>query len=102
MGERRVLVIGSQCEELGHLDFLPKAAEELYAVMTDPERGACVSAPDLLIDPTVAQAKEAIKSAYWPCGEGQGDAVHRLHRAWRVAREQPRSLFDAAGRKNPA
>jgi len=44
MGQRRVLVIGSQCEALGRLDFLPKAAQELYRVMTDPERGACVSA----------------------------------------------------------
>jgi hypothetical protein len=37
MGERRVLVIGSQCEALHCLPFLPKAAEELYSAMTDPE-----------------------------------------------------------------
>jgi hypothetical protein len=67
MGERRILVIGSQCDALGHLPFLPKAAEELYAVMTDPERGACVPALEemgLLIDPDVAGVKQAIESAY--------------------------------------
>jgi len=44
LGERRILVIGSQCEALGDLAFLPQAAKDLYAVMTDPERGACVTA----------------------------------------------------------
>src|SRR5262249_32857939 len=70
MGERRILVIGSQCEALGdacRLRFLPQAAQDLYAVMTDPGRGACVSALEgsgLLIDPTVESAKRAINSAY--------------------------------------
>jgi hypothetical protein len=67
MGERRILVIGSQCDSLGHLPFLPKVAEELYALMTDPERGACVPALEnksLLIDPDVAGVKQAIESAY--------------------------------------
>jgi hypothetical protein len=57
----------AQCRALGHLDFLPQAAEALYAVMTDPERGACVSALEgegLLIDPSVGEAKDAIKAAY--------------------------------------
>jgi hypothetical protein len=47
MSERRVLVIASQCEALGHLDFLPQVAEELYKVMVDPERGKCVPALDV-------------------------------------------------------
>jgi NACHT domain/Tetratricopeptide repeat len=67
MSERRILVIGSQCEALQHLDFLPRAARDLYAVMTDPERGACVSALDgegLLIDPAVTDTKDAIRTAY--------------------------------------
>ena len=46
MSERRILVIGSQCEAPQHLNFLPHAAQDLYAVMTDRERGACVSAID--------------------------------------------------------
>jgi hypothetical protein len=67
MSQRRVLVIGSQCEALQPLEFLPRAAQELYAVMTDPERGACVSALDgegLLIDPAVRDVKDAIRTAY--------------------------------------
>jgi hypothetical protein len=67
MGERRILVIGSQCRALAHLAFLPQAAQDLYAVMTDPKRGTCVSAIEgngLLIDPTVAAMKAAIRSAY--------------------------------------
>ncbi len=43
MSQRRI-VIGSQCEALQPLAFLPQAAQDLYAVMTDPERGACISA----------------------------------------------------------
>jgi hypothetical protein len=68
MSERRILVIGSQCRALPHLAFLPQLAQDLYAVMTDTERGACVSAIEgdgLLIDPTVKKMKAAIKSAYF-------------------------------------
>jgi tetratricopeptide (TPR) repeat protein len=67
MTERRVLVIGSQCKALGELSFLPSAARDIYAVMTDLERGSCVSALEgegLLIDPTVQAAKGAISTAY--------------------------------------
>lgn len=67
MSERRILVIGSQCDALGRLDFLPQAARQLYQVMMDPERGACVSALEeegLLIDPSVQDTKQAIKNAY--------------------------------------
>ena len=75
MGQRRILVIGSQCDALQRLEFLPQAAQDLYAVMIDPQRGACVSAIDgegLLIDPAVKDAKDAIRTAYqraantWP------------------------------------
>jgi hypothetical protein len=67
MSQRRILVIGSQCEALQRLGFLPQAAQDLYAVMTDRERGACVSALDgegLLIDPAVRDVKDAIRTAY--------------------------------------
>ncbi|WP_052494251.1 tetratricopeptide repeat-containing protein [Nitrosospira sp. NpAV] len=67
MSERRILVIGSQCRALSQLGFLPQAACELYRVMIDPERGACVSALEgegLLLDPTVRDTKDAIKKAY--------------------------------------
>jgi hypothetical protein len=81
MGQRRILVIGSQCEALQPLAFLPSAAQNLYAVMVDPARGACVAAIDgegLLIDPTVNDMKDAIRTAY-PRGQGCGGALHRLH-----------------------
>ena len=67
MGQRRILVIGSQCGVLGRLDFLPQAAQELYTVMTDPERGACVPALEgrgVLIDPSVKETKYTIRAAY--------------------------------------
>jgi Tetratricopeptide repeat/AAA ATPase domain len=70
MGERRVLVIGSQCAALpnSHLAFLPGVAEELYRVLTDPALGGCVPALEnhnksLLIDPTVAATDSAITAA---------------------------------------
>ena len=63
---RRVLVIGSQCASLPPLSFLPQAAVDLHAVMTDPEVGGCTDAAPrgLLIDPTVAEARAAIKEAF--------------------------------------
>src|SRR5512133_1237399 len=67
MGERRILVIGSQCESLGRLSFLPKAAEDLYAVMTDPELGGCVpalSTGGLVLNPSVSETKHSIKEAF--------------------------------------
>jgi Caspase domain len=70
MGERRVLVIGSQCAALpnNHLAFLPGVAEELYQVLTDPALGGCVPALEnhnksLLIDPTVAATDSAMMAA---------------------------------------
>ena len=66
---RRLLVIGSQCEALGEgyrLKFLPRAAEELYTVLIDPDLGQCLPVqPDggLLIDPTVAAVKTAISGS---------------------------------------
>ena len=64
---RRILVIGSQCASLPPpFSFLPQAAVDLHAVMTDPEVGGCTDAAPggLLIDPTVAAAKAAIKEAF--------------------------------------
>jgi len=65
-GNRRILVIGSQCARLPFLSFLPQAAVDLHAVMTDLEVGGCTDAAPrgLLIDPTVAEARAAIKEAF--------------------------------------
>jgi hypothetical protein len=67
VGGRNLLVIGSQCESLPELSFLPDVARKLYEAMTDPERGACQPALDpsgLVIDPTVDAAKTAIEMAF--------------------------------------
>lgn len=65
MSQRHLLVIGSQCEALGRLSFLPRVAHDLFAVMTDPDLGGCVSAvhDGPLIDPTVGEAEDAIRAA---------------------------------------
>ncbi|HEY5870211.1 MAG TPA: tetratricopeptide repeat protein [Candidatus Tectomicrobia bacterium] len=68
MGERRALIIGSQCKQFPPLSFLPKVAHELYAVLMASDLGECVSAlpgqDGLLLDPTVDQARTAIKEAF--------------------------------------
>src|SRR5664280_1529430 len=71
MGERRALVIASQCEGLGSsLDFLPDCAKELYRVLTERSRGDCVSALDpespesgLFIDPMLDLMEGAVETA---------------------------------------
>jgi hypothetical protein len=69
MSGRRVLVIGSQCNALQRLSFLPEVAARFHALMMAPGPGECLGAevgdpPGLLLDPTVAQAKAAIMAAY--------------------------------------
>jgi Tetratricopeptide repeat len=68
MGKRRLLVIGSQCDALKPpLSFLPDAAQELYEVMVDQALGECIAAlptAGLLLDPTVKQVKDALRSAF--------------------------------------
>src|ERR1700758_2857684 len=67
VGGRNLLIIGSQCNSLPELSFLPGVAIKLYEAMTDPARGACQPAIDpsgLVIDPTVDEAKKAIRAAF--------------------------------------
>jgi hypothetical protein len=68
MGERRILVIGSQCDALPRLMFLPSFAQDLYEAMIDPTLGQCTSAllneVGLLLDPTVQQTKSKIRDAF--------------------------------------
>ncbi|HLN06277.1 MAG TPA: AAA family ATPase, partial [Acidimicrobiales bacterium] len=69
MPQRRLLVIGSQCDILNKLDFLPEVAERLHALLRHPSPGGCEGVPlegcppGLLLDPTVEAAKKAIKTA---------------------------------------
>jgi hypothetical protein len=67
MGQRRILVIGSQCNHMAPLSFLPKAAQDLYGVMTDPVLGGCAPAlkdNGLMLDPSVEEARTAIEQAF--------------------------------------
>jgi hypothetical protein len=63
------LVIGSQCQARQHLSFLPEVAEQLYAQLIDPQRGACKPAIDvegnggLLINPTMACMRRSVREA---------------------------------------
>jgi len=69
MASRRILIIGTQCLRLNTLSFLPEVAVRLHEVMTQPGPGECVGVPlenrpsGLLLNPTVAEAKTAIKVA---------------------------------------
>jgi tetratricopeptide (TPR) repeat protein len=66
MAERRALVIGSQCDALSPLSFLPETAQRLHIVLLDPELGACTAAigSGLLLDPSVDVAKDALRRAF--------------------------------------
>jgi tetratricopeptide (TPR) repeat protein len=68
MSERRALVIGSQCQGLPNspLSFLPAYAEQLYAILLDPQLGACRPALQdggLIRDPTLREMTAVIKAA---------------------------------------
>ena len=69
MGERRALVLASQCAALtsSRLDFLDDYANGLYEVLTEPGLGDCVAALDaesgLLINPTLGSMETAVRTA---------------------------------------
>ena len=69
MHQRHLLVIGSQCDILNRLAFLPEVAERLHALLRHPGPGGCEGVPlegcppGLLRNPTVEAAKKAIKTA---------------------------------------
>jgi hypothetical protein len=75
VGERRALVITSQCEGLNLLSFLPDAARDVANALLEPELGGCVPAladgKALLVDPTVAQLDEAITEAFARASEDE-------------------------------
>ena len=66
---RLLLVIGSQCDILNKLDFLPEVAERLHALLRHPGPGGCGGIPlegclpGLLLNPTVDAAENAIEAA---------------------------------------
>ena len=74
MDLRRVLVIGSQCDQLNKLLFLPDLAESLRKVLMHPGPGEYAGVPldsgpaGLLIDPTVEVAKAVMQRAIADAG----------------------------------
>jgi hypothetical protein len=68
MGERRALVIASQCESLNLLSFLPEAAKEVADALLDEQVGGCVPAladgRRMLVDPTMLQLDDAVTEAF--------------------------------------
>lgn len=74
MGERRGLIISSQCRALDRLDFLPQVGADLRDVLMAHDLGGCVAAlpdrtaPDvsrgLLTDPGVADVKHLVREAF--------------------------------------
>ena len=84
MGERRALVIASQCEALtsSRLNFLDDYANELYKVLTEPGLGDCVSAlnPEssesgLLINPTLDRMDTAVQTALKKASQDEATLV---------------------------
>ncbi|MBP2324540.1 hypothetical protein JOF56_004925 [Kibdelosporangium banguiense] len=74
MGERRALVIASQCEGLNLLSFLPDAASDVATALLDPAVGGCVPAlPErpMLVDPTVGELDDAITEAFARASEDE-------------------------------
>jgi tetratricopeptide (TPR) repeat protein len=76
MNGRRVLVIGSQCDKLNTLSFLPEVAVRLHALLTSPGPGECLGAmvgnpTGLLVDATVSETKAAIRTAIESASKAQ-------------------------------
>lgn len=60
-------MVGSQCDALNRLSFLPRAARELASVLTDPDLGGCVPALSdgpVLTDPSAAELDAALDRAF--------------------------------------
>ena len=108
MAQRRLLVIGSQCDRLNRLDFLPEVAERLHALLIHPGPGECVGVPldgrtpGLLLDPTVAEAKAAIKLAIEDAARRGRDLHSRVYRPRRVPRREERGLLPHADQRDRA
>ncbi|WP_236725368.1 FHA domain-containing protein [Amycolatopsis orientalis] len=75
MGERRSLVVASQCEALNLLSFLPDAGKQLSSALLDPGIGGCVPAladgRGLLVDPTMVELDDALVEAFERASEDE-------------------------------
>ncbi|KAA2262385.1 hypothetical protein F0L68_14065 [Solihabitans fulvus] len=67
MGERRALVVGSQCEQPNLLSSLPDTAWDVADTLLDEDRGACVPAlagTPVLLNPTTVELNNALDTAF--------------------------------------
>ncbi|MBE1578222.1 FHA domain-containing protein [Amycolatopsis roodepoortensis] len=68
VGERRSLVVASQCDSLNLLSFLPDAGHQVSTALLDPAIGGCVPAlgdgRGLLVDPTMVELDDALVEAF--------------------------------------
>jgi tetratricopeptide (TPR) repeat protein len=75
VGERRALVIASQCASLNLLSFLPEAAKDVAEALLDPEVGGCVPAladgRRMLVDPTMVELDDAVTEAFERASEDE-------------------------------
>ncbi|WP_233224111.1 FHA domain-containing protein [Amycolatopsis sp. BJA-103] len=75
MGERRSLVVASQCDSLNLLSFLPDVGREVSAALRDPGIGGCVPAladgRGLLVDPTMVELDDALVEAFERASEDE-------------------------------
>ncbi|WP_409492464.1 FHA domain-containing protein [Amycolatopsis sp. cmx-11-12] len=75
MGERRSLVVASQCDSLNLLSFLPDAGRQVSTALLDPGIGGCVPALEdgrgLLVDPTMVELDDALVEAFERASEDE-------------------------------
>ncbi|MFC3449136.1 FHA domain-containing protein [Amycolatopsis speibonae] len=75
MGERRSLVVASQCDSLNLLSFLPDVGHEVSTALLDPGIGGCVPAladgRGLLVDPTMTELDDALAEAFERAAEDE-------------------------------
>jgi hypothetical protein len=75
VGERRALVIASQCASLNLLSFLPDAARDVADALLDPDLGGCVPAladgRSMLVNPIAAELDTAVAAAFERASEDE-------------------------------
>ncbi|WP_328701463.1 FHA domain-containing protein [Amycolatopsis pittospori] len=75
MGERRSLVVASQCDSLNLLSFLPDVGHDVSTALLDPVIGGCVPAladgRGLLVDPTLTELDDALVEAFERASEDE-------------------------------
>ena len=90
---RYALVIGAQCVALGQLSFLPRLANEIHEILTDPLLGHCeaalfdVSGP--LLNPTVEAMRDHLEEAFLRASEARASLFVAFIGHGRVAVEGP-------------